>query len=131
MEYLKVHRNNSIPQHVSQEYIPLRCVPAAAVAATRCWSLGVFRGGVPTRGLPTLGCANWGVCLLGGLPYTPTLDRMTDTCENITLPFRLVNMQMVITKFIYLCFYIIRNRMGKIDIKEFSNRIYTHLWENS
>ena len=81
-----------------QECIPVGCVPSAAVAI--CWGGGCLPGGVSAqRGCLPRGGVCPGVCLPGGvsaqgagvsagvcLADTPPVDRMTDPCENITLP---------------------------------------------
>ena len=73
-----------------QECIPVGCVPSAAVAVVGeggdCLG-GVFLpgGGVcPGRSAVLLG-GGGGLpqCMLG---YTPPVNRLTDACENITLP---------------------------------------------
>ena len=45
------------------------------------------QGGLPSRGSPWRGGGLLGGGLLGGSPWqTPPVNRMTDACENITLP---------------------------------------------
>ena len=64
---------------VKQEYIPVGCVPFAAVAVTG--GRGVSpKGGLPREGVWQGGFAQGGVC------QTSPVDRITDTCKNITLP---------------------------------------------
>ena len=90
-----------------QECIAVGCVPSAAVAI--CCGRGGREGvpasggaasgecllrGVPALGVPTLGGARsggwgWGACSRGvasqhALRQTPPVDRMIDTCKNIT-----------------------------------------------
>ena len=61
-----------------QECIPVGCVPSAAVAVS-----GVC---VPRGCLPVGGGLPGGVSDIGGGVHLPPVDRMTDTCENITFP---------------------------------------------
>ena len=56
-----------------QERIPVGCVSSAAVA--------VWRGG----GLPR-GCLPGGVSAGGEVSARPPVNRITDRCQNITLP---------------------------------------------
>ena len=57
--------------------VSARRVSARAVSAQGVFTQGVSAQGVSAQG----GCLPQ--CILG---YTPPLDRMTDACENITLP---------------------------------------------
>ena len=95
---------------ISQECIPVGCVPSATVA----FSGGVCLGGVcPGRCLPREGgvypggvcprCLPRGGCLRGGLEYTPPVNRMTDRCKNITFPqLRLWTVQIFITSLFWI-----------------------------
>ena len=89
-----------------QECIPAGCVPSTAVAV--CWggmsAWGVSaQGRVSPRGVSVQGGLPRGVCPGGCLPgrclpggrgclpqcmlgYTPPVNKITDACENITLP---------------------------------------------
>ena len=73
-----------------QECIPVGCIPPASVVTTRCQ----YR-----RGVHYSGCTFWGDVYQGpgtrhtyppqkgsGTGHTTRLDRITDTCENITFP---------------------------------------------
>ena len=69
-----------------QVCIPVRCVPPACLPS-------VFggEGGVASRGcIHPRGCIQRGVCIhmscVLDAPTLPPMDRMTDTCENITFP---------------------------------------------
>ena len=62
----------SLSKPRQQECIPVGCVPSAAVAVT---------GGCLPRG-----CLPRGVSARRGVSDTPPVDRMTDTCKNITSP---------------------------------------------
>ena len=71
-----------------QECIPVGCILSAAVAV--CWGGGVSARGVSAQGAVS---AQGGQCLPGGVCIpacteadTPLVDRMTDRCQNITLP---------------------------------------------
>ena len=93
--------------YMTQECIPVECVPSATVAV--CWGVSAtgglvsaFRGGggVCFPGGGGL-CFREGGCLPGGLYRSmhwgrhPAVDRMTDRCKTITFPqlrLRTVNM---------------------------------------
>ena len=93
---------------MQQGYIPVGCVPSAAVAAGG-------RGGVsqhalsmvcvcvsqhaPGRGVSDQGCVSaWGGVCPGGVCHTPPVNRITDACENITL-LQLVTLRMVTRRY--------------------------------
>ena len=80
---------------LSQECIPVGCVPSAAVAVSGgrgvCpeggWGVCPGGGGVCPGGL-----SGWGGCLARGCTASLPVERMTDACENITFPQLMLQM---------------------------------------
>ena len=69
-----------------QECIPVRCVPFAAVAVS-----GGGEGLCLERECLPMGNFCPGMCVSGPGVYTsPTVNRMTDACENIAFPHLLL-----------------------------------------
>ena len=76
-----------------QECIPLGCIPSAVVAIS---------GGCLSRGVSAWTCLPRGsVCL--GVCTPPPVDRMTDSCENITFPQLLLWTVMILCKSSAIC----------------------------
>ena len=95
-----VYGTDSLQTFKTQESIPVGCVPSTAVAmgvGRVCLPRGVCLSGgcLPGREVSSQGCVCIPACTGQGgrcLPQCmlgyihPHVDRMTDTCENITLP---------------------------------------------
>ena len=75
-------------KQLQQESVPVGCVPSAAVAAGgMCVSQHALGGG---EGVCIPACTGqrgvWRGVGGGGVSATPSVNRITNTCENITLP---------------------------------------------